>query len=103
MHAHDTIGQHVKAASIMFPELSLSFGYIGNVYRDGHDDRSWRVFTNRMTHQFHPVTGAYQMFGGQEVAFGYHGTEGLPRMLEAIERGELIKFCERASTMERRF
>ena len=45
--AHDALGLFVARAKLAHPELGLSFGYVGNVYRDGTDDRSWRVFTNR--------------------------------------------------------
>jgi len=34
----------MEAARVRFPELGLSFGYIGNLERWG-DDRSWRIFT----------------------------------------------------------
>jgi hypothetical protein len=37
----------VAQAKAAHPDLGLSVGYIGNIERWG-DDRSWRVFTNRV-------------------------------------------------------
>lgn len=46
--AIDCIKLIVKHASDAYPELGLSFGYVGNLDRRWGDDRSFRVFTNRL-------------------------------------------------------
>jgi hypothetical protein len=53
---HDALTLFVQREAAKHPELKLSFGYIGNVYRDGTDDRSWRVFTNRRDYFGHSVS-----------------------------------------------
>lgn len=45
--ADSQIDNIVSMLAIQHPDLKLSYGYVGNVYRDGTDDRSFRIFTNR--------------------------------------------------------
>lgn len=86
----EAIQKHVDAYAIAYPELGLSFGYIGNVYRDGTDDRNWSVFTNRRN----PNT----LYGA---TWGRFDTHRLPLMVLAIEKGQLVGFCQSALTWGR--
>lgn len=80
--AADTITAAVKALAAQYPQLGLSFGYIGDLGRN-YDDRSWRVFTKLVDKT------------GRSVSFGYHSTEELADLAARVERGDLAAFCAR--------
>jgi hypothetical protein len=70
----------VRGLAVEFPQLGLSFGYIGNVGR-GYDDRGWRVFTTVRR-------------DNRSQSWGDWPTDQLPAMYEAIATGRLRLFCE---------
>lgn len=44
--AYDQIGARVKELAEQYPELGITFGYVGDICR-GRDNRDFRIFTNR--------------------------------------------------------
>jgi hypothetical protein len=62
--AQDAIDRLVAMLNIAFPQLAMTFGYIGNIERWG-DDRRWSVWV-----------------GGQ--AYGYMTTSELPNLYERM-------------------
>jgi hypothetical protein len=86
----DLLRDEVEAIAAEFPDLGLSFGYIGNWERD-FDGRSFRVFTNRQDEHFR----SYSMHLG--------GADSLERALESFKAGALRAFCERAMQQQRRY
>lgn len=58
--AHQIIQEEVGRVSALYPEIGLSFGYIGNIWHSPYqDDRSFRIFTKLRTE-----TGLSISFGG---------------------------------------
>jgi hypothetical protein len=62
----------VKDLAAAHPELGLSYGYIGNVYRDGTDDRGFRIFSNRRDDD------------GRSISYHLGGFDSLPHALERL-------------------
>lgn len=69
--AHKRLDYMVEALKKAYPAADLSFGYIGNVYHDGRDDRSWRVFGKDAE--------------GRSVSWGYSDTENLDHMADRAQ------------------
>jgi hypothetical protein len=91
--AAELIEVEVKALAAAFPELGLSFGYIGNCDMGPYarwDDRSWRVFTNRCGED------------GRSCSWGYAHTDTLDHMLDVIREGRLARWCDVVATFPRR-
>lgn len=83
--ADSQIDNIVATLAIQHPELKLSYGYVGNVYRDGTDDRSFRIFTNRRDDT------------GRSVSYHLGGINNLPNALARLP--QLIgPFIARAKT-----
>ena len=81
----------VNALAERFPQLGLSFGYIGNCslfVQPGnpnyYDDRSWRVFT-KLANQ--------RCLGGSNISFGSHDTRDLGYLL-LDARYHLAEWCD---------
>lgn len=70
------IGELVEEAKSQYPQLGLSFGYIGGVHTWG-DDRSWRVFAKLATRNCH---------GACDISFGSFATDRIGDMLAVMER-----------------
>lgn len=66
-----------------YPDIGLSFGYIGNLHR-GNDDRQWQYFTN---------VRATSGFGSGNASFGGHTTAYLGKLTQKAE-AELDAWCE---------
>lgn len=65
-----------------FPQLGLSFGYIGSFSAQPGDHRGWRVFTR----QTDPI--------GSAICWGDFDTVQLADMYDRIKAGMLREFCQ---------
>jgi hypothetical protein len=82
--ASQQISLRVDALKAQHPELRLSFGYIGNLERWG-DDRSYRVFTNRVDDT------------GRSVSMHLGAWATLPETLERLSDKCFTQFLARAA------
>lgn len=84
--AHTILCNELERAKPLYPELQLSFGYIGNLWWGPYrDDRSFRYFTQLAWHD-----------NRASVCFGDCSLEGLSELAFKVQNGALIDFCENA-------
>jgi len=67
----------LKEMQELFPQVGLSFGYIGNVERWG-DERSWKFFTK-------VKLPGRDMFYDNCASFGYASTDNLDKLADEAE------------------
>lgn len=75
----------VKELAVAFPDLGLSFGYIGNCGRN-YDDRGWKVFTRVRDKKY-----------GLSVSYDLGDTEGLERSCRLATRMAVVNFAAKYS------
>ena len=90
MNGHEICETLLKAYQELFPEIDLTFGYIGNCERWG-DDRSWYFFTQVRDHK-----GRRMTFGGGVRTDGLYEFS----MRAALDLGI---FCQRAQAFCEKF
>ncbi|WP_162815028.1 hypothetical protein [Erythrobacter aureus] len=80
----------VEELAVQYPDLGLSFGYIGNLSIGPiHDDRSWKVFTKCATPRCH---------GASDVSWGGYATKNLG-LMHVAARKSLADWCQQKSDL----
>ena len=87
--ADEQIRLRVEVLKAQHPELRLSYGYIGNLERWG-DDRTFRVFTNRLDET------------GRSVSLHLGAFATLPEVLDRLTDQRLGQFLARAANCSTR-
>lgn len=85
--ADKAISAIVDTLKAQYPDLGLSYGYIGNVDRFG-DDRDFRIFTNRCAADF--------SYMSRSISFHLGGFLSLPGALERLQAGAFESFAKQA-------
>lgn len=78
MNAYERCQALLTRLQAAYPEAKLTFGYIGNVYSNGDDDRSWMFWA-----------GAYRTTGfyyGNSASFGRADSAALDKLADKAER-----------------
>ncbi len=82
--------EQVRELAGEYPELGLTFGYIGNLsFAPRHDDRAWKVFTKCATPRCH---------GASDVSWGRYATGDLGLMV-VDARKSLAAWCKQKSDL----
>ena len=81
----------VETFKAKYPDLGLSYGYIGNLERQ-RDDRSFRIFTNRRS-----------LLTGSSISYHCGGFASLPAALERLKAGAFAPFSQMAEREPRAY
>lgn len=91
--ADQAIRAMVETFKAQYPDLGLSYGYIGNLSHK-LDDRDWRIFTNRCS-----ADPAWRT----SVSFHLGSFLSLPAGLERLQAGAFEKFAAQALNCPRAY